>query len=83
MTRETEHELTLEQRRANESLADDAVAEIHNIARQCNIRVGKVLAELAEEVGTDIDAYDSDWIANLETFEDELSAAVTDQFETM
>lgn len=76
-------DLTLEEKRANEAEADAAELEIKAIVSQCNRAVGKVLAELAEEVKQDVDAYNGDWISNLETFEDELCAAISDQFETI
>ena len=83
MERETEHELTLEQRRANASKATAAESAIRALVNRCNIGISKVLIELAGEVDMDINAIGGDWISNCETLQDDLCAEINKQFETM
>ena len=82
MTRETEYELTLEERLRNTAEAEAAVIAIAALVGQCNAGVSKVLAELKEAIDNDVTAFDGDWISNLEKFQDELCHAIELQLVT-
>ncbi len=78
---ETEHEPTLDEKRANEELANAAVIEIRRLITQLNIRLGAVIEELEE--ATDQGVFDGDWIPELEEFETKLVSKIDAQFESI
>ncbi len=74
---ETEHELTVDEKRENLGVAEGAVIAIKQMTANFHVAIGDIVRELEKDTEQDIC---DEWMMDLDSFDGNLGAKILEQF---